>query len=254
MRRARHRSAEGTLVLGCPELSDPSVARALRSTRPDATLCWFWPRRVPESILSLAPAYGVHPSLLPDLRGPDPYYWAVLQNRWETGVTLHRLHPEFDTGPIVTQVQVRLAPGETGGTLARRLDRPSLALLVMAAEALASGVRLPERPQAGPASWAPRPTAADLALSWFEPAESLERKVRAAAPDPGATAVLGETWVRVLDAEVTAEVPQCLRPGEAYVTARGPVVRCGDGGLLLTRGQTVEGTHLSGVDLAALIQ
>ncbi|CAN8105843.1 unnamed protein product [Discula destructiva] len=62
--------------------------------------------RVPPRILNALKYRGlnIHPSLLPDLRGPAPIPWAILAGRKFTGVTLQTLHPKlFDRGAILAQ-------------------------------------------------------------------------------------------------------------------------------------------------------
>ncbi|KAI5360226.1 putative formyl transferase [Septoria linicola] len=64
---------------------------------------------VPPRILNTAKYGGlnVHPSLLPDLRGPAPIQHALLQRRTHTGVTLQTMHPsKFDHGKILSQTSL----------------------------------------------------------------------------------------------------------------------------------------------------
>src|SRR5262245_29427709 len=77
-RRVRRQLGRRALVLGQPDLREPGVIACLERFAPDALLSWFWPKRIPAAVLRLARlgAYGVHPSLLPRWRGPDPYFWA----------------------------------------------------------------------------------------------------------------------------------------------------------------------------------
>lgn len=61
---------------------------------------------VPSRILTSATHGGlnVHPSLLPDLRGPAPIQHALLKRRQHTGVSLQTMHPtKFDHGVILSQ-------------------------------------------------------------------------------------------------------------------------------------------------------
>ena len=61
---------------------------------------------VPARILNGAKYGGlnVHPSLLPDLRGPAPIVHTLLKQRSHTGVTLQTMHPtRFDHGMILDQ-------------------------------------------------------------------------------------------------------------------------------------------------------
>ncbi len=234
-RRRLRRTLPRALLLGLPNLDVPEVQATLRSTEPDLVLSFFWPRRIPAEVLGWAPALGTHPSLLPRWRGPDPYYWAIAAGDTKTGVTLHRLGSEYDTGPIVAQTSVAIEPDDDAWSLAKRLDRPALALLIDAARRRAQGDPLLGTPQ-DPAgvTWAPVPRAEDLAIDWRQPAETIARRVRAAAPRPGATAQLGGAVVRVLRVALARETPPPgLMPAEAWRGAEGWCVRCGAGALRL---------------------
>lgn len=254
-RRLRRRLApRGTLLLGRPELTDPAVRRLLEGIRPDVLLSFFWPRPVPPALLASCPrgAFGLHPSLLPRWRGPDPYFWTVRAGERETGVTLFRLAEGYDTGPIVAQRRLPVPAGADAWQLARRLDRPALELLLECALRLAAGEALDGEPQdAAQATEAPRPSAEQLAIDWGQPAAQIVRLVRAARPSPGASARLGDTVVEVVEARLaTTPPPAALRTAEAWHAPEGLVVRAGDGdGVLLARvrdedGRTVEGTRL----------
>lgn len=259
MRRVRRLAAQpGRLVLARPELDDEHIVALLRAARPDVILSWFWPRRIPAEVLAIAPrgAYGVHPSLLPRWRGPDPYFWAIRSGDAQTGVTLHRLAPDYDTGAIVAQRALDIDVDEDAWTLARRLDRPSLALLVDCAQRLARGERLEETEQdEALVTDAPQPSEAQLVISFQQPAIDIVRLVRAAGPNPGATCLLGDTLVTVLRAQVaTSRVPRALEPGEAYVDADGSlVVRTPDGGVVLDSVRTEDDEELDGDSVSALL-
>ncbi|KAI9877868.1 MAG: Methionyl-tRNA formyltransferase [Pleopsidium flavum] len=61
---------------------------------------------VPPRILNGAQYGGlnVHPSMLPDFRGPAPLHHTLLAGRRRTGITLQTLHPQhFDHGTILAQ-------------------------------------------------------------------------------------------------------------------------------------------------------
>lgn len=234
----RHLGAAGTLILGRPDLSNRQVLGVLASTRPDAVLSWFWPRRIPAKVLNLgrAGALGVHPSLLPRWRGPDPYFWTLAAGDEATGVTLHRLEEAYDTGNIIAQRRIRVRTEDDAFSLAHRLDGPSLALLGEAADRLAAGDPLEGRPQdPGPATAAPFPSPEDLAIDWRDGVCAILGKVRGASPYPGATADFAGFDVEVIAAEAyDGELPRALAVTEALPVERGVVVRAGDGGVLVT--------------------
>lgn len=257
-RRARARLRRGGLLLGTPALEDPELQRALASAQPELILSWFWPRKIPPAILALAPAFGVHPSLLPRWRGPDPFFWAIRRGDAQTGVTLHRLEAEYDTGRIVAQRTVAIAPDDDGWSLARKLDRPSLALLCECADRAARGEAMDGAPQdEALATAAPEPSEEELALDFDRDAAELERWVRAARPEPGARAVLGEALVTFLDVAVDeARPPGGLEVGEAWIERDVVRVRCSRGALRVerVRDEDDEGREKSGAELIALLR
>jgi methionyl-tRNA formyltransferase len=255
-RRLRGQLGPGTLLLGKPDLNDASVCATLASARPDVLLSWFWPTRIPASVLALGQrgAFGVHPSLLPRWRGPDPYFWAIYSGDSETGVTLHRLATDYDTGAVVVQERLAIHARENAWALARRLDRLGLALLVQAARALSAGAPLLGSPQdEADASAAPPPPEALLSIDWRQDAGAIERLVRAAAPYPGALAELGGQVVEVLEVEpFDGPLPRALLPADAVEVQGRVVVRAGRGALALVRVRTADELVLRGARIATL--
>jgi methionyl-tRNA formyltransferase len=239
-----------------PELTSARVVEQIRAAKPELVVSWFWTRPVPPSVLAIAPAVGVHPSLLPRHRGPDPYFWAIDAGDETTGVTAHRLEEEYDTGPILAQRSLRIDPRWDAWRLARALDRPSLALLREVVGAYAAGKPPAAVPQdESRATAAPRPTEEDLAVRWGWSAAHIERRVRAAAPWPGVWTEIGDEVVVLVRVRATVDVPRALEPGEAAVRGDGvAVVRAGEGGVELLEGRSDEDdAALDTDDLAAMV-
>lgn len=255
-RRLRRELGARLPILTAPDLDEPHVMQTLARIRPDAILSWFYPRRIPVSVLRLARlgGFGTHPSLLPRWRGPDPYFWAIYSGDEVTGVSLHRLEAEYDTGAVVEQLSVPIEPEENAWRLAKRLDRPALRLLVTCAGRLARGERLSGREQdAAAATAAPAPSETMLAIDWRRPVDEIVRLVRAAAPYPAASTDLGTEVVDVLTAEHYGEpLPKALEPADAVCTPRGLVVRAADGGVVLKRVRLDQGSLLEGPALLRL--
>lgn len=254
-RRLRRRLPPGTLLLARPDLDDPVVLSTLASLKPDAILSFFWPRRIPESVLALAPrgAFGTHPSLLPRWRGPDPYFWAIREGDTETGVTLHRLARDYDTGAILEKRTIPLLERYDAWTLARALDRPALALLLDCARRLEQGELLEGVAQDDSlAAHAPEPDEEDLSIDWHEDAESIVRHVRAAAPTPAVVADIEGEVVEVVRARVyEREPPRSLEPAEAFIDSGTVVVRAGRGAVRILEARDERG---DAVDLVERVE
>lgn len=218
----------------------PDLAKSvdqIAASKPDLLVSWFWTRKIPSAVRRLAPhgAIGVHPSLLPRHRGPDPTFWAILAGDAETGVTAHFLEDDYDTGAMLGKRTLRIDPDWSAWTLAKKLDRPSLALLREVVGAYARGAPPPgEAQDESLATDAPAPTDDELELRWSEPADAVVRRIRAAAPWPGAFTAIGEEVLTITRGRVTSNVPKALAPGEAFVRKDGvAVVRAADLGVEL---------------------
>ncbi len=239
-----------------PDSSSDLVYAELKDVRPDLVVSWFWTKRLPAPILRLAPAFGVHPSLLPRHRGPDPYFWAIDAGDETTGVTAHELYEEYDTGAILGHRTLPLDPAWDAWQLARALDRPSLALLRDVARAYAGGrPPMPHPQDERLATAAPAPTDEQLAVQWSWPAARIERRVRAAAPWPGAWTEIGDVIVTLVRVRSTRDFPRALQSGEAAVRPDGvAVVRAGDDAIELVEGRGESEVPLSFQHLARLVE
>jgi methionyl-tRNA formyltransferase len=123
---------------------------------------------------------NVHPSLLPAYRGPEPVYWAIADGVPVTGISMHKAAPKVDAGPVLAQARVPILPGDTAGTLTRRLVEAGMDLLPTAVDGLlhdASGIPI----DMSTSSY--RTSIGHRSLEEAASAEEAERMVRAGAPN-----------------------------------------------------------------------
>jgi methionyl-tRNA formyltransferase len=123
---------------------------------------------------------NVHPSLLPAYRGPEPVYWAIADGAAVTGISMHKAAPKVDSGPMLAQVEVPILPGDTAGTLTRRLVEAGMPLLPKALDNLlndSSGIPIDM------ATSSYRTSIGHRSLEEATSAEEAERMVRAGVPN-----------------------------------------------------------------------
>lgn len=184
---------------------------------------------------------NVHPSLLPQWRGPAPIPAAILSGARRTGVTVQRLAPEVDAGDILAQREQALDGTETSGSLGPRLARLGAALLREAVDAVAAGVERARPQDPAAATWCPLLRKEQGCIDWRRPAAHIERAVRAYDPWPRAFTSWNGRRLVVLEAAVcAADGGAGPRPGGAgQVVAvdrqRGILVRTGRQRLWLRR-------------------
>jgi methionyl-tRNA formyltransferase len=209
-----------------------SVAELLAAHPVDLIVSWFFTRRILGEWLVQAPlgAIGVHPSLLPKYRGPDPFYAVIDAGETVTGVTVHRLTEAYDEGAIL--LQRTLDVGEKNSwQLARALDRPSLSALREVTRAFAEGRPPREIDQENSqVSYAPTPDGALLRVDWTWPTARVMRRIRALCPVPGLALELWDYAFLVTRARPTEDYPRALLPGEAHLENR-LIVRTSDGAI-----------------------
>lgn len=129
-------------------LSDPAVIELVNGYQPDLICVACFPLLIPPALLAI-PRLGclnVHPSLLPDNRGPEPLFWTFRLGYEQSGVTIHLMDEGLDSGPIVLQESFDLPDGITYAELEEQAAELGGALLVRAVEALMQG-KAQARPQ-----------------------------------------------------------------------------------------------------------
>jgi methionyl-tRNA formyltransferase len=121
--------------------------REVAAVRPEVLAVACFDRLIPRTIRELAAlAVNVHPSRLPENRGPDPVYWTLKLGHRKTGVTVHVLENRADAGPILAQRQVDVPEGSSYEQLEHMLAELGGQLLVDVVRGFEAGTLEP-RPQ-----------------------------------------------------------------------------------------------------------
>lgn len=229
-------AVEAGLDVRQPEsLNDPAEQEHLRELAPDLMVVVAYGQLLPRAVLD-EPGYGcinVHASLLPRWRGAAPIMRALLAGDTVTGVTIMRMEPGLDTGPILLQRETPIANDDTGGSLHDRLaELGARALVATLADLPGYLASLEPQPDEG-ATHAAKVTKDEARLDWREPAEALARQVRACNPWPVAWMEVNGQAVRVWDAhpESGGGIPGLI----LEVSDSGVRIAAGGGVLCLTR-------------------
>lgn len=100
----RHRAT----VIGTPDINAPAMRERLEEYAPDLLLVMNFDQILQPPVIALPRlgAVNIHPSLLPDLRGPCPVFWALAEGRGTSGATVHVIDDaRIDAGPILAQAE-----------------------------------------------------------------------------------------------------------------------------------------------------
>ena len=213
----------GIPLIKVGNINDPNAVAAVRSHELDWLFIIGWSQIARREAL-LAPrrgVLGIHPTLLPEGRGRAAIPWAILLGLPRTGVTLFQLDEGVDTGPILAQVELPLAPAETATGLYARVNEAHRTLIAQTWRDLVAD-RLAPRPQEpGAGSVWPGRTPEDGRILPSTPVELAERLVRATrSPYPGAFQDLAAGRLRIWDGRIARE-DEPLPPGARDVQVAG---------------------------------
>jgi methionyl-tRNA formyltransferase len=233
--------AEAAGRMGVPIAEVDGVAggagfEALVAAAADVIVVVAYGELLTHDVLELPPhgAINLHFSLLPRWRGAAPVQHALLAGDETTGVTVMRMDEGLDTGPILNQLVEEIRPEDDAGSLGARLAHNGAMLLAGVLRMLPRG-GVPARPQDDRlATRAPRLLAADRVLDWNGAADAIVRRVRALAPDPGATTTFRGEPLKVLAAAVDRDPASGGSPATILAPdERGVRVAAGSGSVRL---------------------
>jgi methionyl-tRNA formyltransferase len=228
----------GLRVLQPEKLKDDHFLRELQLLRPDIQIVVAF-RMLPEVVWKMPPmgTFNLHGSMLPLYRGAAPLNWAIINGEKETGVTTFHLKQEIDTGNILFQDKVQIAPDETLGVLHDKVMVSGAALVLKTVDALAdkSVIPLPQNEMAIDQKrlHAPKIFREDCRIDWRKQVVAINNLIRGLSPYPAAWTNFYrpgiEIGVKIFKASVEPAVHQCI-PGAILSDNKNFLkIACADG-------------------------
>jgi methionyl-tRNA formyltransferase len=200
----------------------------LAAIRPDAVIVVGYGRIIPQWMIDL-PQLGnlnLHASLLPKYRGAAPIQWAIANGESITGVTTMRIDAGLDTGDILMQREIAIAPEDTAETLGPKLASIGADLMVETLRGLDTGQVRPTPQDHSQASLAPILKREDGCMDFARSANDLFNRLRGFQPWPGAFTIFKGRTLQVHRAQPLQHAVK-LMPGEIAVEGTRLFVGCG---------------------------
>ena len=177
--------SHGLRVLQPENLRKPTFAREVQSLHPDLIVVVAF-RILPREIFTIPRlgSFNLHASLLPRYRGAAPINWAIMKGETETGVSTFFLEEVVDTGGVLLQRSVPIAPEDDAGTLHDRLATVGAAVVLETVRMIEEGRARPVPQNNALASPAPKLQKADCQIDWALPARDIHNRIRGLSPSP----------------------------------------------------------------------
>lgn len=187
---------------------DPELIERIAEIAPDMIVVAAFGQILPKSVLDI-PRLGcinVHGSLLPKLRGASPMQAAVLEGFDESGITIMRMAEGLDTGDMISKCTCDIR-GRDFTEVSEILAEAGADLLAKTIPQIADGTAVYEVQDDAEATYAGMISKADGFTDFNEPAECIERKIRAFIEWPACYSYLDGQQVKFYKAEVIDEDP-----------------------------------------------
>ena len=187
---------------------------------------------LPKPIL-LSPKLGcvnIHASLLPRWRGAAPIQRAIMDGDDETGVCIMKMNEGLDTGPILSSTKIQILENDTSKVLSKRLSLEGAKLIVKVLDSFSS-YSAQAQPTKG-ITYAKKIDKSEAKIDWSLSAETIDRKIRALSPFPGAWTEINGERVKLLASKV---IDKENEPG--IVLDKGFSIACGQKAVEITEAQ-----------------
>jgi len=212
---------------------------------------------LPQEVFAIAEQSGragclnIHASLLPRWRGAAPIHRAIEAGDRETGIAIMQMDLGLDTGPVIAMNKMPIAANETTATLHDALAKMGALMIVETLNRFAQERSLKSVPQADEGiTYAHKIMKDEAKIDWQKDAKTIDLKIRAFNPFPGATLLDGESVIKVWRSSLIDDRSQG-KPGTIVdISEAGVQVAAGRGSLLLTELQRAGGKKTSASQLA----
>jgi len=219
-------------ILQPARIKEREAIEEIRTLAPDVIVVAAYGQILPRDVLEIPKiaCLNLHASLLPRWRGAAPIQAGIASGDRETGITVMYMDEGLDTGDILLQRKSEIQPDDTGGSLHDRLGRIAPDALLESLRMLATGTA-PRMPQDNTlATYAPKLKREHGKIDWSEPAQAIERKIRAFNPWPGAFMKLDGANLKIFSASV---VDLSGKPGETLESGKEFIIAAGESALSL---------------------
>lgn len=177
----------GIPVLQPDRIKKPEWVEKIKELNPELIIVAAFGQIIPKEILDI-PKYktlNIHGSLLPQLRGPSPIPYAILEGHQKTGNTIMLVDEQMDHGAILAQEELEIAEKETAETLFEKMAKIGAILLMETLPLWIEGKIIPQEQDHKKATYCKIIIKEDGKIDWSDTAENIERKIRAFTPWPG---------------------------------------------------------------------
>ena len=207
-------SNENNLKVRCPEeLNTQDEFDYLKQIKPDVIVVVAYGKILPSQLLSIKKTkfINIHASLLPKWRGAAPIQRSIMNLDKETGISIMKIVPKLDAGPVMMKSKVKITPSTNFKSLSQKLSLLGAKMILDSLDLIESDVANFIDQDENEATYAKKIKKIESKIEWNTHAKKIIAKINALYPNPG-------TWFEYRGARLkinkAVEVKAKGKPGE----------------------------------------
>ena len=185
----------------------------IKKIKPDISIVVAYGKILPSKFLSLENTMfiNIHASLLPRWRGAAPIQRAIMNNDNETGISIMKIEPKLDTGPVLMQSKIEITRGINYEELSDQMSKLGARLILEALDLIENGKAKFISQNDKDVSYAKKIEKVESKINWNSEAKKVIAKINALHPNPGSWFNLKGLRIKIIRA---IEIKTSGLPGE----------------------------------------
>ena len=210
----------------CPiKLDDESEINHLKKLKPDLVVVVAYGKILPEKLLNIENLsfLNVHASLLPRWRGAAPIQRAIMMGDKETGISIMKIVPKLDAGPILIQSKLSINNKVNYEEMSEKMSDLGAKLIIDALELIKNNKANFTPQDETKVVYAKKIAKIESKINWNESAEEILAKIRAFYPNPGTWFELNGKRIKITKAiavEKTDKVGAIIDPNKMIIACK----------------------------------
>ena len=175
----------------------------IKNLKPDIVVVVAYGKILPSSLLNLKNILfiNVHASLLPRLRGAAPIQRAIMNMDSETGISIMKIEPKLDSGPVMLQSKIKIHPNLNSEELSNEMSKIGAKLILDALELIEVNKAKFISQDESKVTYAKKIEKTESKIDWREDAENIVAKINALNPNPGCWFELNGSRIKIIKAK-----------------------------------------------------
>ena len=246
--------AAGILVYQPDDINSTEAVDFLKKINTDLFVVAAYGQILSQEVLSLPRLFclNIHASLLPKYRGASCINRAIIDGERTGGVTVIKMTPQLDAGPVIAQKSVEIDPADTSISLEEKLSGLAVTLLLETLKAIKNNNYSLAPQDESMVTFAPKLKKCDGLIDWKMPAERIHNLIRGCLGWPGAFTYYRGKSIKVFKARPERKCAHQAKPGEVLEAgSQGIVAAAGSGALVIEELQLEAKKRMSAADFLA---